>query len=422
MTIRTTCRICPPGDPMGSKAPKTLPPPPLRDLLSLGATPLADRFLTHPNDPEERYPLDVRFCAQCGLVQLVDIVEDEVLFGPEYAFYTGASPSSLAYFKAYAEWVLTTYPEESNGLIVEIASNDGTLLRHFQALGRSVLGIEPTANTAQIAIDQCITTLVRPFSFNLAYQEMKALPKASLILANNVLAHVDDLHDFVAGIKHLLADDGVAIVEVQYLPHLLFKNAFDHVYHEHRSFFSFGTLQGLFAAHGLTVVDVQEADTQGGSIRVTLLHSGDDLFQSAAVTALLAYEDRLGLTNGLDAYQGAQARVQYVKEELVSLLVSLKAQGKTIYGYGASAKGNTLLNTCGIGTDLLDCIVDTTPFKIGKYAPGSHLPVVAPGSRPEPDYYLLLVWNYLAGVLEREQPYRDAGGKFIVPIPAPIIV
>lgn len=419
MTYRTTCRICPPGtDAVGRIDPKDSP----RDIrlipfLDLGQTPLADSFVADPNAPEYTAPLRVGVCPSCWCVQLMDIVDDARLFGDEYAFFTGASPSSIAYFADYAAWVLDSFPKEANGLIVEIASNDGTLLAHFKRANRRVLGIEPAANTAKIAQDAGIETITRPFSLDLALQGMKNQPKAAIIIANNVLAHVDSLHDFVGGIACLLEDDGVALLEVQYLPELLAKNAFDHVYHEHRSYFSLRPLRWLLRLHYLEVVDVLRADTQGGSIRLVVRK---DPYRKLPVVPAVEEMDRSELAMGLDraeTYLGLQDIVETIRDELRIILKELRYHGKTIHGFGASAKGNTLLNFCRIGPDLLDCIVDTTPHKIGKYTPGTHIPVVAPGDRPEPDYYLLLVWNYLKGVLKREQAFRDAGGKFIVPVP-----
>jgi hypothetical protein len=228
--------------------------------------------------------------------------------------------------------------------------------------------------------------------------------------------------DFMAGVTNLLTDDGLFIAEVQYLPQLLFPNAFDHIYHEHRYFYSLHSLVWLFRFDFLRIVDVQEADTQGGSIRVFVRRDPyHELPVSERVTEMLAMEKAAGITR-VETFQNFPQRVEYTRRSLVSLLTRLKQEGKTIYGYGASAKGNTLLNTCGITTELLDCVVDMTPWKIGKYTPGTHIPVVAPGDRPEPDYYLVLSHNYLKGILERERDYQAKGGRFIVPIPVPQVL
>lgn len=419
-TTRTLCRICPQAHDKGHvPTGETLIP-----ILSLGNTPLADKFVTDPKAEEASAPLDVAVCSRCKLVQLTEIVHDDLLFGSDYAFYTGASPSSIPYFKEYAKEVMERFPEQCNGLIVEIASNDGTLLKHFKDAGHDVLGVEPTANTAQEAIDNGVPTLIKPFGTNTAFywQKLTGKDKASLIIGNNVLAHVDTLGDFLHGCLLLLEDDGVLIFEVQYLPHLLFNNAFDHIYHEHRSFFSVTSLMQALYPWNLHIFDIQEADTQGGSIRVFIRK--DPWGREAPPPVVQSFLDRerdLGLTE-LDVYKSFAYHAGYTQTKLMAILHQLKAQGKTIYGFGASAKGNTLLNSCQIGPEILDCIVDTTPYKVGKYSPGMHIPVVAPHDRPEPDYYLVLVWNYLSGILTREEAFRANGGHFIVPIPTPIII
>jgi len=405
--IREKCRICENE---------------LTPILALGHTPLADRFVEDPKIIEPTAPLNVSYCAQCHLVQLVDIVFDEVLFSSDYAFYTGASPSSLPYFKKYADITLEYYPEQSKGLIVEVASNDGTLLKHFKNKGLRVLGVDPTSNTAQVAIDNGIETLVKSFGNTVAEEIVEEFGKASMVIGNNVLAHVDDLHDFVNGVAKLLAEDGVAMFEVQYFPHLIFNTAYDHVYHEHRSFFSLTPLQTLFSMHKMRITDVWEADTQGGSIRIFVTHESQHKPIHYRVARLLDMETKLGITSP-NLYKSMQNYVDYNRTKLVTMLLDLKKDRNIIYGYGASAKGNTLLNYCRIGEDILDVIVDKTPYKIGKYSPGMHIPVVGDDhDLPRPDYYLVLVWNYLPGIFEREKEFRDKGGKFIVPIPSPVIL
>lgn len=415
-TTRTTCCICV-GEWGYQDDPK------LQPFADLGTQPLADRFLATPDEPEPVFPLRVGFCPRCRLVQHMDIVDDQLLFGEDYAFFTGASPSSMVYFAEYAQDIKERYPNHAEGFVVEIAGNDGTLLKHFTATAQKTLNIEPASPPADFAREQGIPTLDKPFSFALAREVAKEHGRASLIMANNVVAHVADPLGFLSGVRGLLADDGVFVAEFQYLPHLLFPGAFDHLYHEHRSFFSLSAFEKACKRVQLQVVDVIEADTQGGSLRVfcRVLSSQKP---SSAVTELLDRETRyggLGLTRD-DTLTGFQERTAYARDKLVTLLRELKSQGKTIYGFGASAKGNTLLNTCGIDTTLLDCIVDLTPYKIGKYAPGSKLPVKHPNEVALPDYYLLLVWNYLDGVLERETVFRKGGGRFIVPIPTPMII
>ncbi len=398
----TACRIC-----YG----------PLMAMCDLGRTPLADSFVT-TGKKEQAFPLRVSVCVHCKLVQMVDEVDRDLLFNNDYGFFTGASPSSLQYFKTYAESVMEEY--STDGLVVEIASNDGTLLKHFVKAGRLVLGIDPAGNTVEKAQKNGVRSITAHFSKAKAEYLLLDHEKASVIMANNVLAHIDDIHDFMQGVTLMLSDTGVFIAEVQYLPHLLFNNAFDHIYHEHRSFFSFSPLQKLFAYHGLKIIDVKRADTQGGSIRV---YAVKDIFVKAkeGVLEIINYETRMKLDD-LTTYQGFQARIDFTKERLVEILISLKAQGKTIYGFGASAKGNTLLNYCGIGTQYLDCVVDLTPHKIGKMTPGMHIPIKHPEEVVPPDYYLLLVWNYLPGVLARNKDYLQKGGHIVLPIPSPLII
>lgn len=390
---------------------------PLISILDLGSTPLADAFVTTPN-PEQAFPLRIGVCANCKLVQMLDDVDKELLFNNDYAFFTGGSPSSLAYFQRYAEEVMQNFPND--GLHVEIAGNDGTLLKHFVEAGKRTLNIDPAGNTVEKAIAAGVPSLVAHFSKDVAEEVVTDHGKANIIMANNVVAHVDDLHDFLDGVSLLLNDDGVFIAEVQYFPHLLFNNAFDHIYHEHRSFFSLAPLLETLAMHSLTVTDVQQESAQGGSIRVFARKNAFSPVHDSVYT-LLNYETRLKLDD-LTTYQGFQPRVDYTKEELLNMLDKLKSQGKTVYGFGASAKGNTLLNYCGITTEQLPYIVDLTEYKIGKLTPGTHIPVVHPDSVPMPDYYLLLVWNYLPGVLARNQEYLRNGGHFIVPIPTPIVI
>jgi SAM-dependent methyltransferase len=388
-------------------------------MVSLGETPLADAFVANSDADEPRFPLRVRVCEDCKLVQMIDEVDKKLLFNDDYGFFTGASPSSIKYFKEYAESVMSEYPEECKGLVLEIASNDGTLLKHFVDAGCEVLGVDPAANTVAVANANAIRSLPLHFDLNVAESLNRDYGRAKVIMANNVVAHIDTIHDFMEGVSKMLSHDGVFIAEVQYLPHLLFNNAFDHIYHEHRSFFSLSPLQRLFAMHGLHIVDVKKADTQGGSIRVYARRHSET--PSQALMSLSVYEQLLQL-DSLDTYMGMQQRVNFIREELLIKLQSLKEQGKKIYGFGASAKGNTLLNYCGIGPDLLDCIVDLTPHKIGKYTPGTHIPVKHPDEVEKPDYYLILVWNYLPGILERNMDFLIQGGHLIVPIPGIVTI
>jgi SAM-dependent methyltransferase len=404
--VRKSCRIC------GSKK--------LLLILNLGKTPLADLFVKDPNTKEKKFPLVVKVCRKCFLVQLSHDVDDELLFGNNYAFYTGGSPSSLPYFKKYAEDVIERFPKESKKFTLEIASNDGTLLRHFQKAGCKILGVDPAKNVTEFANEQNIETLPIFFDHKTAVDLAKKRGKAGIIIANNVIAHVTDPKDFLKGIKEMLASSGVAIIECQYFPYLLFNNQFDNVYHEHRSFFSLTPLNKAIKSVGLKLIDVEEYDTQGGSIRIFIAHSKSNRKVSEKVTQMLKTEKQIGLLD-LNTYLGFPSRINYIKYKLISILEELKKEGYSIAGYGASAKSNTLLNYCGIDINYLDYIVDKTPYKIGMFTPGTHIPVVG-SEKKRPDFYLLLVWNYASGILQREEDFRKKGGKFIIPIPTPQIV
>jgi SAM-dependent methyltransferase len=402
---RTTCRAC------GSTN-KEL-------VLDLGSTPLADAFPKTIDEQEKLYPLSVSVCTDCWLMQLDQDIPDEELFSSDYGFFTGASPSAVKYFEEYADDVKRRYPEQSKGFVVEIASNDGTLLKHFKEHSRRLWGIDPAEPAAEEAMDNnFIPTLVENFTDHLANKFQAEYERADLIMANNVLAHVIDPLDFLKGIKTLLAPDGVAIIEFQYAVDLLFRNQFDHFYHEHRSFFSIISLEYLLGKCGLKVQNIQHTPAQGGSLRVHLKHGAVHLPPFAD---WWGSEKVLEIDN-LMTYATFHYRVEYIADELERQLRDLKAQGKRIYGYGASAKSTTLLNFCGIGPDLLDCVVDTTPHKLGRFTPGTKIPIVGPGERPDCDCYLVLVWNYLPGIIRREQEYMNKGGKFLVPVPAPTLI
>lgn len=403
---RKTCRLC------GSKK--------LVQILDLGKTPLSDLFVKNPKEKEFKFPLIVSVCQKCYLVQIMHDVNDDLLFGNHYAFYTSGSPFSLPYFERYAKDVLKRFPKQAKKFTLEIASNDGTLLTHFKDAGCNILGIDPAKNVAEYANGNSIETLVDFFNKSTAKNILDTKGRAGIIIANNVIAHVTNPLIFVQAVKRLLANDGIFIFECQYFPFLLFNNQFDNVYHEHRSFFSLTPLNFLLKKNGLKIVDIEEHDTQGGSIRVFVTHKSNKIKQKTLVKDKLLYEKAIGIQD-IDTYKGFKSRVNYVKIKLNTILKDLKKEGKTIYGYGASAKSNTLLNYCEIDTKYLDVIVDKTPYKFGLYTPGTHIPVVKE-SKKEPDYYLLLVWNYAAGILLREHEYREKGGKFIIPIPTPHIV
>lgn len=410
--LKTSCASCGAGN--------------LFKFLDLGSTPLADKFVEPQKlqEFEPSFPLEVAVCPKCRLVQLLHLVDDKLLFGDDYAFFTSASPQAVIHFRKYAEETAKRFPELIKGLVVEIASNDGVLLRPFKERGVHVIGIEPSHNIAPFANAIGIETIEKFFNSKTAEEVKQGYGSASLILANNVIAHVIDVRDFLQGVKKLLSPDGVFIFEVQYFPNLLFKNQFDNVYHEHRFFFSLHPLDYLLKQVGLAVFDVQEVNTQGGSIRVFAAHQEANKVQAAVVGQMLKNEDELGLGNVL-IYPSLQTRALFIKTQLQRILENLKGQGKKIVGYGAPAKGNTLLNYCRIGPNYVEYIIDKTLYKHGKLTPGMHIPVYPIEKIMEdgfPDYYFLLVWNYAPAMLMQEEVFRKQRGKFIIPIPAPEIV
>jgi SAM-dependent methyltransferase len=405
---RTTCRVC------GSEK--------LHKFLSLGPTPLANSFLRKNQlyNAEDFYPLDVYFCDNCYLVQLLDVVSPEVLF-KEYAYITGASKPMQAHFTGLAEDVIENFKIRKDSLVVDIGSNDGTLLQCFSKFGLRMLGIEPASNIAQLAEANGIPTVNEFFEENCAVNVYKEYGSADIITATNVFAHVDNLESIISGINRLLSTEGVFIIEVPYLSNLLNNMEFDTIYHEHLSYFAIHPLVYLFQKFGMEVVDVKQIPIHGGSIRVFVQRSPKQ--QSQNVTKLLSMEREAKL-NSLKTYMKFAENVTLVKEKLVKLLKRLKNEGTRITGYGATAKGNTLVNYCKIGPDILDYITDTTPFKQGHYTPGMHIPIFPEEKFHEnpPDYALLLAWNYANEILQKESKYRQNGGKFILPIPEPEVI
>ncbi len=393
-------------------------------FLCLGPTPLANSFLKPEqlNEPEADFPLDVVFCDQCGLVQLDHVVPSEIMFR-NYIYVSSTSQTMLAHFKTYADEIVDRFVESPKDLVLEIGSNDGCLLRAFQKLRVRALGIEPAANLAAIANAAGIATVNDFFCERLARETREREGAAKVIIGNNVLAHIGDLHDYAVGLDALLRPDGVAVFEVPYLIDLLGKDEFDTIYHEHLSYFALGPLQRLFASHGMRIFDVKRLRVHGGSIRVYVSRIGSGLEALPSVEGLLLLEESERL-NSLKTYEAFADRVDKMRVETTALLRGLKASGKRIAGYGAPAKGNTLLNHFQIGTDLIDFIVDRSPYKQGMYTPGMRIRVVAVERLldEQPDYVLLLAWNFVEEVLEQQSEYLNRGGKFIVPIPQPRII
>jgi hypothetical protein len=403
----------------------------LDTVLDLGKTPPANTLPANPNDPEVFYPLQLGVCATCWLVQQMEIVPDADLYSADYAFYSSASLPKQQYHRDLARRLLRDHPAQARRLTVEVACNDGDLLRHFRDVGCRTLGVDPAAGPASQAANRGLTVQVSPFNAGLAGALRDKHGPAGLLIANHVVAHVVDLDDFFTGVDTILdSADGVAVVEVQYLMDLLVGNQLDHVYHEHRYHFSLSALAAVAGRHRLRVLDVRHTPAQSGSINVTLGRDGDG---SAAVARML--DSERWLRHG-SAYQSLQGRAEHIRHQLLGLLDDEVRAGHRIAGYAAPAKATTLLNWCGIGPDVLEYVVDTTPYKQGRFIPGVHVPIVGrqwdgaardlyeptqAAGRELPDTWLLNCWNYAADVLRREQAFTAGGGRWIIPIPVPTL-
>ncbi|HXZ97289.1 MAG TPA: class I SAM-dependent methyltransferase [Burkholderiales bacterium] len=390
-------------------------------FCDLGMSPLSNSFLSEQQlqQMEPFYPLHAYVCEKCFLVQLQEFESPQHIFAQDYAYFSSYSQTWLDHARNYADYMVRRFGFGPNSQVIEIASNDGYLLQYFKQKNVPVLGIEPAENCAQAAEQIGIPTLVRFFGTALA-KELQAQGKsANLLLGNNVLAHVPDLNDFVAGLKILLKPHGVITMEFPHLLRLMLENQFDTIYHEHFSYFSFYTVEKVFARHGLKLFDVEQLPTHGGSLRIFGTHAEDaTMKRSDRVQRLREEEIAFGIAE-LKTYVGFSEQVKRTKRKLLEFLVNAKASGKTIVGYGAPAKGNTLLNYCGIRSDFLDYTVDRSPHKQGKFLPGTHVPVHAPEKIREtrPDYVLILPWNIKDEIMEQIAEIRSWGGRFVVPIP-----
>ena len=389
-------------------------------FVDLGNSPLCESFLeAHQlNAMEPFYPLHVWVCDQCFLVQLQEYVSPEEIFS-HYAYFSSYSTSWLNHARRYTEMAIERLRLGKSNLVVELASNDGYLLQYFVERGVPVLGIEPAKNVAEVAVEKGVPTLTEFFGVALARRLAGQGRRPDLIIGNNVLAQVPDVNDFVQGIQLLLGPGGVVTMEFPHLVRLVEENQFDTIYHEHFSYFSLVTTERIFAAHRMTVFDVEEIPTHGGSLRIFARHTDDDSRPvTDRVLELAGRERELGLESM--AYYGAFAeRVKAVKRRLLAFLIQARDEGRTVAGYGAPGKGNTLLNYCGIRTDFLDFTVDRNPYKHGKFTPGTHIPIFPPEKLREakPDYVLILPWNLKDEIMEQESQIRDWGGQFVVPIP-----
>ena len=392
-----------------------------KEFIDMVNAPPSNSFLTEEqlSEPETFYPLKLYVCEKCWLVQVQEYKKAEEIFSRDYVYFSSYSKSWLEHAKTYVDMIIEKLALTPLSLAIEVACNDGYLLQYFQQKRIPCIGIEPSENTAGVAMEKGIDVIVDFFGERLAMRLAKEGKAADLLVGNNVLAHVPDINDFVAGLTIALKPAGVVTMEFPHLMRLIEKNQFDTIYHEHFSYLSFHTAKAIFAAHGLELFDVEELPTHGGSLRIYAKHREDASHPvSSAVVELEQEETRRGMFE-LEYYQSFQQKIDGVKNSLVSFLIEKKRQGKKIVAYGAAAKGNTLLNYCGIRKDLIPFVVDASPHKQGKFLPGVHIPVTSEEQihKHKPDFVLILPWNLKQEISQQLKYIRNWGGQFVVSIP-----
>lgn len=394
----------------------------LKPILDFGFMPPSDRFLSQEelSETTTRYPLELAFCEHCSLLQILETVDPYLLFGENYLYYSSYSESWLRHSANNANDLISRYQLDRNSLVVELASNDGYLLQNFKQIGIPVLGIDPAPGPAEAARQKGIDTINGFFTKHVAEELSAEGVKADVVITNNVLAHVADLHDFIRGINIILKPAGVWIIEVPYVKNLVESGAFDTIYHEHLCYFSVEALRRLLAGHDLAINDIRRLDSHGGSLR---LHVSRQDHETRAICQFLDEESCSGMHSSA-YYEDFAKRVEEASAVIADLLESLAAQGNRIAAYGAAAKGTILLNCLGEAARHVDYVVDQNVFKQGKWVPGVQIPILPPATitSDRPDYLLLLPWNLQREILLQQQAYRDSGGKFIIPLPSPTIV
>ena len=402
---RSTCRLCRSGN--------------LELILAFTPTPPANAFVAKDqlSESQEAFPLNVHFCHSCGHVQLLEVVNPELLFS-DYVYVSGTSPVFVDHFRRYAEDIMARYKPKPGGLVLDIGSNDGTLLSFFQKMGMAVLGVDPAKSIAEEAIRNGIETRIGFFDQAVADEILATKGPVSAVTANNVFAHADDLDSITLAVKSLLAPDGIFVFEVSYLADVIEKTLFDTFYHEHLSYHSVEPLKQFFERHDMEIISVSRENTHGGSLRGVCQLAGGPHADDGSVEVFISKEHEAGL-NEAPIFKNFSNGIDAIKGNLNTLLAKLKHEGKTVAGYGAPAKATTLMYHFGIGPDIIDFIVDDSPLKQGLYSPGMHIPVV-PGSELEiknPDFLIILAWNFSSAIIANNQKYKEKGGRFIVPLP-----